>query len=40
MGRGVHANSKITTKKIMYMFSFFTAQQQLSFGFDFGGDVV
>ena len=34
--RGVHANSDITTKKIMYKFllfvCFWSAQQQLNFG--------
>ena len=42
--RGVHANSDITTKKIMYKFllfvCFWSAQQQLSFGYHFGRAAV
>ena len=41
---GVHVNSDINTKKIMYKFSFFfcfwSARQQLNFGQHFSGDVV
>ena len=43
-GEGVHANSDITTKKILHKFlsftSFWSPRQQLSFGQHYGGVVV